>query len=280
LLGVGIFFLGSLLRTYRWQFLLKRLRIRIPFSRTYSIFMAGLFISNLTPGKIGDPVRSLLLKRVEKKSMGKSLPSIFVERFFDIAAIITISILGFVLLTVRLAELSTYFALAIATWSVLTLGAIYVIMSERRTRWALRKGHEIFSFIPRVRRLGGEIDDFCRNIHSSLVKYKKKSTLIKTYVLSIIIWASDGLILYLAFLALGVQVSLLACLVIIPIAVLIGLLSMLPGGLGSSEIIAAAFFASIFPISLAQVTAAVLLGRAMSYWMSLAVGGFCLSGLK
>jgi len=66
-LGIFFWLIGNILRSYRWKYLLEKIDIEISLFTAMKIYTIGMFISNMTPGKLGDPVRNLILKKTEKK---------------------------------------------------------------------------------------------------------------------------------------------------------------------------------------------------------------------
>ncbi|RLG54948.1 MAG: hypothetical protein DRN95_08325, partial [Candidatus Hydrothermarchaeota archaeon] len=61
-LGFLLWFFGLLIRTERWNYLLKKAGIKVSYFKTAKVYVSGLFLSNISPGKLGDPLRSVILK--------------------------------------------------------------------------------------------------------------------------------------------------------------------------------------------------------------------------
>lgn len=279
-LGLSIWFLGFVLRTIRWKYLLKRININTRFFDTMKVFAAGLFISNLTPMKAGDPIRSVLLKKVHGDKVGVSLSSVFMERIFDVIATVSLSLLGLFVLTSALSDISFWVYISISIYVGLFSFGIFILLSEKRIRKFTRIFFKILSFIPRIKKFEKKIEKFSLNLHKSFKNYKSKLLIFNTLMISLIVWILEGVILFLSFKALGLEVTLISTIIIVPIATLIAILTFLPGGLGSGEIITVMFFTALFPLTLAEVTATVLLGRLLSFWVYAIVGAFFLSTFK
>ena len=90
--GLLVYFFGMLVRTWRWGYLLKPLR-PIKSSTLFPIIIIGYMGNNVFPLRIGEVLRSLVLKKHEDVSISGSLATIVVERIFD-----AVVIMGFVLL--------------------------------------------------------------------------------------------------------------------------------------------------------------------------------------
>ncbi len=86
--------LGSyVIRAIRWDTFLKLLGLDIQKTKSFLIFFAGLALG-ITPGKFGEVIKSLFLKRDYDQSISKTAPIVFVERFYDLVGIVAISIFG------------------------------------------------------------------------------------------------------------------------------------------------------------------------------------------
>lgn len=278
-IGLFIWVIGATVRTSRWNYLLKKVNVKSDFVNIFKIFCAGLFISNITPAKSGEPLRSILLKKSEGYNVGKTLPSIFLERIMDVVAMVVITVMGILFLASYLSEIYYWIIVAVAVYVVLFSLAVYILLSEKRTKKFVSKLHALLSFLPRVKKIKG-INQFTLNLCKAFAKYKNKKTVFITLLYSIAIWILEGVILFIAFRSLGLSVSLISTIVIIPIASLISVLTLLPGGIGSAEIITVLFFSSLYGFSLAELTATVLLGRLLSFWVYAVVGAIMLSTLK
>jgi len=72
--GVAIFF-----RSWRWYYLVRPIKETMSFLNVYGVSINALAANFTMPGKLGVPVKALLLKKSENVDMSKSLPSIFGE---------------------------------------------------------------------------------------------------------------------------------------------------------------------------------------------------------
>jgi uncharacterized protein (TIRG00374 family) len=275
-LGIILSLFLMLLRTFRWKFLLNRVQIFLPLSSIFYTFMAGLFISNITPARIGEPVRSYILKRRDGISFSRSLPSVLVERILDIIALIMLAVLGAFIL---FHTLDYYFQsatfLVILVYIVL-ISAIVFICSRRD--YVLRFSnllYKLLGWVPSFRRIELQIESMALNFHKSLLTYKDRDTLLSTLLLSLIIWSFEGLILQVSFRSLAMSPDLLPSIGILSIAMLIAIISSLPGGIGSQEAVMVLLFTSSFDFPIQLTTAAVLIYRVISLWLNLLVGGIC-----
>ncbi len=97
--GVGVYFIGVWVRSWRWHYLLRPLKA-ISTPKMFPIVAIGYMGNNIYPARAGEILRAVILKRKEGISISASLATIVVERVFD-----GVVMLGFVFL--NLPELAT-----------------------------------------------------------------------------------------------------------------------------------------------------------------------------
>lgn len=280
-IGFTVMAVGAVLRTERWRYLLRRAGITVPFGAALKIYVASLFLSNVTPGKSGDPIRSVLLKKVCGDKVSSSLPSVIVERALDVGGMVMLGLAGLAMVAASAAStVMPFFAGAIAVYAVIFLITMFVLSSESRARWTALKLNRIASKLPKIKNYSGRAEEFMINMQKSLTTYWHKKTLAIGMLYSIAIWALEGVIFYMAFLSLGFNVTYVAAMTAICVSTLIAVLTFLPGGIGSSELLSVAFFMSITSLAMADITAAAIVSRALSYWVYVIVGAGLLATMK
>jgi len=97
--GVGVYFIGVWVRSWRWHYLLRPVK-SISTPKIFPIVTIGYMGNNIYPARAGEILRAVILKRKEDISISASLATIVVERVFD-----GVVMLGFVFL--NLPELAT-----------------------------------------------------------------------------------------------------------------------------------------------------------------------------
>jgi glycosyltransferase 2 family protein len=86
LLLAGLTVLCVVLRFVRWQFLLRRLHVRVPTRRSLSIYLASL-AGIATPAYVGEAIRSVFLRRAFGTPVTTTLAAWVAERLMDFGAI-------------------------------------------------------------------------------------------------------------------------------------------------------------------------------------------------
>ena len=78
---------------FRWHLLLKNSNIIIPKKENFKIYMAG-FAMSVTPGKVGELIKSQFLKSKYGIPRKNTIPIILSEYFYNIIGVLAVSILG------------------------------------------------------------------------------------------------------------------------------------------------------------------------------------------
>ncbi|KAF5060669.1 Lysylphosphatidylglycerol synthase TM region [anaerobic digester metagenome] len=111
------------IRTYRWNLLLKSIGINKPFMDLFRIIIIGVFYGLLTPGKIGEFGRAYHLS--EAKSA--VIPTVLIEKIIDILVLVLLSGLT---LTVFFSEYSTLVNTVLVLGLTTAIGTI--LLTNRR----------------------------------------------------------------------------------------------------------------------------------------------------
>lgn len=276
-LGLLFWVLNIFFRTFRWRYLLDSLDIDIKFFSVMRYYISGLFLSNLSPAKTGEPMRAVFLKKLESKSFTSSMGTIIIEKLMDIASMSLIAIAGLLLL-VR-GDFMIWVSISLLVYGFLSFFMLYIVFSGSKLEVILGRIVRFFSFIKTVARLEDRVEEFSDKLRDSLGKFRSKKVLINTFVLSFPLWIMEGLIFWAAFRAVGHTVSYPLLLVVAVTALLVSTLTFLPGTLGSGEVIRVALLLPFLNIAVSDITTAVLLARIMNYFSTAVVGAILLGSL-
>lgn len=89
-LSFGISLLLILLKTWRWQVLLRAQSLRYDLRNAYLAFWGSLFIGLLTPGRLGELVKSLHVSRDLGVPSGQAFSSVLADRLFDLGLLVVV----------------------------------------------------------------------------------------------------------------------------------------------------------------------------------------------
>jgi uncharacterized protein (TIRG00374 family) len=207
------------LRALRWQLYSRHLGLRVRLSRTVLFYVAG-FAMATTPGKIGEAIRLWLLQRAEGYRYQRIAPLFIGDRVSDFNAALLLTLVG---------------VLAFAEYAWATVGSavamLMLTVAMLRATWLCRFTHAVYGVIGRWPRLFAGISTAFR--HSA--RLFDPSIYTATLALALIGWLAECVAFYWLLSELGADPGLLEAMFIFAFSMLVGALSMLPGGLGGTE---------------------------------------------
>lgn len=257
LLALAVESSNTFIKVIRWKLFLKNLKISCTLRECAYSYLPALFLSNFTPARIGEPFRAYFLKKIKKTSMSNVIPSIIIERSLDVFTLVLLSL--FILLTFNLGYM-IYFNIGLVI--VIIFIGLTVLKSEKFLTKLLNFGFKIFSFYPKLRKMGEGRGDVVGRFKRGFKI--KKTILFVIFLLSILSWSLDGLVFYIAFVSIGIELPLFLVVSIFAFSVLMGVITFLPGGIGSMEFVFVLILSSFIVTS--QAMAGVILGRFLTFW--------------
>jgi uncharacterized protein (TIRG00374 family) len=129
--GVAVYFVGVLVRTWRWHYLLRPLK-KIPTLTMFPIVCIGYMGNNIYPARAGEVLRAAVLKQREGVPISASLATIIIERIFDgvvMLAFVFLNLGQLTGLTGKSGVVETLNIRDVALWgSVIFFGALLVFL--------------------------------------------------------------------------------------------------------------------------------------------------------
>lgn len=262
---LGLTLLNYALRWLKWDYYLRRLAVGngVNLLDSSLIFCAGMIMS-VTPGKLGEVFKSYLLRRINGTPVSRSAPIVFAERLSDGLAMLLLMAFGM-----------TLYPPAWIVFVVLVVGtaAGIVVLQFRRLAMLL---------IDTVGRLplGSKLAPRLRTAYESARQLLDWRVLLVSTVISIVSWGFECLAFYYVLVGLGVAgtpLLLLQATFIFAASTLFGLVSLLPGGLGVSEVSSVGLLVAIVGLGAAAATTATILIRFCTLWFGVLVGMIALA---
>lgn len=236
ILGLTLF--NYAMRFVKWQYYLHLIGVRnLSTGDSAGIFFSA-FTMVLTPGKVGELLKSYMLRRVANVPIARSAPLILAERMTDGLAMVFLSALG-------LALIPSGWPILVVTL-VAALGGTLIIQHRPTAERILALGERIGPLASRVHHL--------REFYESSYEILRPRPFGLAVLGGLISWSGECFAFYLVLRGLGLPHSwtlLIAATSILALATLIGSASMLPGGLGVAD-------ASIAGLLLATITSALM----------------------
>ena len=258
------------LRFAKWELCLGWLGIREPgpdnapdltIGRSGLIYIAGLSMS-VTPGKVGEVLRSVLLRSSDGISGSRTAPIVVADRLTDLIALVILSLVG-------VAQFREYLGVAFATLAAV-VAAVLLLGSPR----------VLHSLLGMVGRFGLEsVTTRAEKVIDSSALLLRLRPLLALTALSVCGWGFECLGYYWVLRGFAdVEADPLTCVFLWSTTTLIGAVSFLPGGLGATEgslsVLASRLIGGVTaPIALAST----LLIRAATLWFAVLLGGAALA---
>ncbi len=252
-------FLSFFTRFFKWRYYMHLLKIRISQVKNFVVYLS-LYAMNLTPGRIGRVVSAYSIDRISNTHFIEILPIVSADIFTDF--------LGFVVLSLIFGMLFiAYLPLILVVDFVILLPFVFVLnpwLFEILKRKVFRgKFSEVFALYG---------DEY----FASQSKLNKPKVYLLSLLFTVPAYFLSSLSLYLSLDALGIKVSLLKGVLVYIISVLIGIVSFIPGTIGSADVAMVALISSTFGIGTSVSAAATIMTRIVTLWFGVALGSIFL----
>ena len=289
LLAVFFNLLNLISYTITWRFLATE---NISFYKLFKFYMAGSFISNITPafGTGGEPVKAMLLGKETGTSRAECFAGVVSQRMLNMFPFLTIGGAGiWLLFTIPGLKLGTLEVAALVFAILIAFSAFGLIIYFyiRKDRFSSFVHSSIRFFAPFIgfvkkgfdhRAYGDAVEEAINSFHGGLKNIgNNKYGIAKALVFSYLGWIFDILAIYSIFLSLGeAHIHISVLIITYTISMISGWVPLfLPGGLGIVDgTMAVLFIYSGVPKEMAVV--ATLLYRLASYWFNTILGAFYL----
>jgi len=279
LLAVVVQFFIYGMWTQRWSITIRSLGISIKKKHIFPMLMVGLAVNNITPSARGggEPVRAYMLGKYTKEPMENAFATVIADRGLDTFPFVVLAIIT-ILYSVLSLKLPEWIVIALII-SLIVLVIVFIIIlfmcinetaGQRITLWMVR----VFKRFSRKKHY--EIEDKAINamkgFQSSMnVMIRDRRVLMYGLPLSFVIWFMEIIRVYIVFSSFGTPVPLGIIAAVFVIATLIGMIPLLPGGVGAVDgIMIILYSAAGVPPSISA--AATIVERLISFWMTSFIG--------
>ena len=259
--------LVTFVRGYKWKLIIDSWgKKKIPLVRSSKITLIGFFVGFITPGRIGDFVRSFYLKKDRKLNFTESFSTVFVDRFIDLIVVLVFGVIS-VLIFSKYFNTNIFYGLII--FSIIALIGLYIIQKKKTVKIFLRPFYNLIVPEKYKKKVSKSFNDF----YDSIIRYrKKKKLLFRVLVLNILNWFVIFTYMYFIALICGLNVSFLYILIISPLVVLVEIIPISVSGIGTREA------ALVFLLSFVNISASAAVSYSLVY-MVLAGWTFSLLGM-
>lgn len=219
---LSLSFANYVVRFFKWQYYLKILNIRIKPYKSFLIFFSS-FIMSVTPGKMGEVLKSFLLKEETGTPVSVSAPIILAERITDFLSIVILCLVGAVVFDygrdiVILTGVFFLLLTVVLSSKKLSLKIIYIF---EKIKFTSKHAEKLYT------------------AYESTYNLIKIKPLLIVVGMSVVAWFFECLGFYIVLRVFtsvsNVEVTVLTATFIYTFSTLIGAIAMLPGGLGATE---------------------------------------------
>jgi len=268
-IACGLSFVNYVLRFLKWEHYLSLVGVRdVPKPTSFLVFLSG-FVLTVTPGKVGEVFKSVILQQVRGVPVERTAPIVVAERLTDLIGVITLIALG---------SISFPGGIVWASAGIIVVFAILVLVASPRASDAVVAG------LPRLPgplgRIGGRVGAKLAEAFSRLRTITSPRNLVWPTLLSIVGWGLEGVGLWLILRGLGQLPQLPITAFSYATATLAGALVPVPGGLGVTDKLLEEQMVRIGHVPLAKATSAMLLTRFATLWFAVIVGFVALAILR
>ncbi len=287
-LYLGLAFVFQLLNlffeAYKWKPLLESLKTKVSMKNVFIATMVGIFFNNVTPSAKtgGEPMKTFLISKDEEIGPIENVfASVTTDRLVESLPFFVLAIFSVMYVNlfynVRWATIALL-SFVIIIYVFVLLVATYICFNKKAGEKIVFKVLRIVGkFSKRINKYEDLALSMVENFHEQFqLILKSRKVLYKSLAASIAMWVCWILRTYFVFLALGKPLNPLLVALVSTISLLIGLLPLLPGGLGSIELTMTVLYASLKVGKNIALTATIL-DRIISFWFVLVFAGIITS---
>jgi len=253
--ALGLVGTSYILRYGRWSYFLRYLGIYLERRVDVTIFVAGLAMT-VSPGKFGEVLKSVLILKVSGDPISKTAPAVIAERVTDGIGMAAWGLLG---------ALAFGFGPGVpVAFLGITAAGVLMLRSERLSRSFAK----LLERIPKVRLLAPRVADF-QGASNQLLSAAPMAV---GGGLSFVIWSLEISAVYLIVQGVGDTVPFMKVAFIFAVSSIVGLVSMLPGGIGATEATLTGMFRVTAGLAKGPAAAATLITRLVTLWFAAFLG--------
>ena len=247
--------LGWLALYYRWVLLLRNLNYNLPHKKNFQIFLSGFALS-VTPGKVGELLKSQLLKDSFGIPRKITAPVILVERLYNAVGIVTVSSFGIWFFDFSGIVILITTCILVVIFVSLRIKKLFLILIQK---------------ISKIKFLSKFSDSFSDSYDVVNTSIKPKIFIISS-LLSVVYWILESIAVYFILRSFGIDfLELYNVIPAYATSIILGVVSFMPAGLGVVE----GTLVGLLSIQGLAISAAITLTifiRIFTIWYSVIVG--------
>ncbi len=276
LLGLLLASVNYLFRFVRWQYYLRLLSVPtwpmpspvpgaeaqpwLSLTDSLLVFLAG-FSLTVTPGKVGEVLKSYLLRESYGQPIARTAPIVLAERLTDLMGLLLLTLFG------------------VATWMrpehhyLIGIGMSLCLLLLLLASWRSLV-YLVLGWVQRIPGLGKKVGPKLREFYDAAYLLLRPVPLLLATLTSVLSWFAECLAFYLMIRGFpdGGQATVTVATFIYAVMTVAGALAFVPGGLGVTEGGMALLLAELVAMSRPSAVAATLIIRAQTLWFAVLLG--------
>ncbi|MBD3184483.1 flippase-like domain-containing protein [Candidatus Poribacteria bacterium] len=265
-LAVLVYVISTLLTDWSWKAVLKIFNKHVNVLKLMPIWMAGIFVNNITPMSRagGEIIRVYGLRKKFKMPYSVSVLSVAISKLTELAPIALMGMIGAPVLVEHKLLTWRQFSYIIGTMSIILLVAFLIIY---KTNYMPILWNRILRLLTREEK---------NNISINSIPYsgKWKIPVFESLIAASFFWVMAPLRLKILAYAMDINLSFSAAAAVNVWYISMGLIAFTPGGIGIIEggLVAGLVLIGVPPLQAFTLT---VLDRSISYLLSTALGATC-----
>jgi len=219
-LSVVLYCCGLVLRSYKWCIILNLFKQNVSWTKSIFYYSFTTLLGNVTPGRLGEPAIAHVIRKYENIRISSFLPLLFFDRLLDFVVIFLYALFSASIVA------SSFFDkisgnITAVTYALLLFFLLLCVFWLIATKSRFKK---TFGDI-----LSRAKEGFCKLLNSPRI-------FLPIFSLTLLAWLCEFGSMFAILKALGVDITYIQAVMVSSFGILIGLISMIPGGQGSAEL--------------------------------------------
>lgn len=220
MLSVLFYPLIMMLYAFRWQFIIAMMGDHLPLVDAHQAVVAGAFISDFTPARLGDFLKPLMVK--DKIDLGKGMASVILDHWADF---MTTALLGIIGLLAVLQLKDWHFIIPI---SVSLLGIIAFLSLILLKKDMMMKAVCLINY--------GKATNMAKSFYRAIGHIEDEPRLVEaSIILTGIVWIALAIRIAILIKAFGYDAPILKLIFLLPLVSMLSSLPITISGLGLME---------------------------------------------
>ncbi len=224
--ALSLYVTTFLILSTRWRLIVESMGGRLSAAAAYQAFAGGMILSDLTPARIGELSRPLLVR--DEIDLETSIASVIIDRYVDVLTILFLGITGLLLFSIYSSYLPILSAMLLAI--VITAAYMWQNRSELLDKFVSSSSPGLAPIVHSLSSISA-----IKNI---------QIVIIRSMLLTLIAWITHALRIYMIASSVGQDPPLHALFLLLPLVSALSLIPISIAGLGLVEGGMAALLAS------------------------------------